>query len=267
MRVAARRSRWISLGAVAGSRSICSGRASQRARRSRAPARCDRSRRRPSVQRQQRERRDLAVNALVRGDADLGTGVQVDAAVRPRARSVEPTTLHDARASRAPRACASRMRGQRVGRLARLRDGDDQRAARRRPGCGSGTREAYSTSTGIRASSSSRYSPISAACQRGAAGGDDDALDVAQLVVASGSGRRARAVPSSSSRRPRRVLRDRLRLLEDLLEHEVRRSRPARSARGPSRSGRPCLSIATVVEVEHAVAVAASRTAISPSSR
>ena len=74
----------------------------------------------PERQREQRQHRDLAGERLGRGDADLGTGVDVDAAVG-LARDRRAHHVDDAER---PRALALRLahRRQRVRGLARLRD-------------------------------------------------------------------------------------------------------------------------------------------------
>ena len=65
-----------------------------------------------------------------------------------------------------------------------------------------------------------------------------------------------RAVPSSSSRWPRSVFAEALRLLADLLQHEVRRSRPARSCARSQSIWLTGLSMRVGLEVAHPVAVA-----------
>ena len=113
------------------------------------------------MEREQEQRGQLRGEGLGRGDADLGAGVGVERAVGV-ARDRASTTLQMARTG-APRALRLLERGQRVGRLARLDDGDDQVA-------GADDRVAVaelaaeSTSTGMRASCSIRNLPTRPAC-------------------------------------------------------------------------------------------------------
>ena len=87
--------------------------------------------------------------------------------------------------------------------------------------CDSGIRCANSTSTGMWASSSMRYSPTSAACQLVPQAAMMMRSIGAQLPGVSVQVRRTARCPSRS-RRPRRAFSTRARLLEDFLEHVVR---------------------------------------------
>ena len=164
--------------------------------------------------------------SIRRGDADFRAGVHVDAAVG-FARDGAADDVADRERGVAAR-FVSRKRGQRVGRFAALRDARTARCSFRSAHCGSEIRCAYSTSTGIAANSSIRYSPTSAACQLVPQAVMTMRSIDAQFCRQSDSGRRTSPCAPSRSMRPRKRVLDRARLLEDFLEHEVRDARRAR---------------------------------------
>ncbi len=129
------------------------------------------------------------------------------------------------------------------------RDRDRPACAGRGSGRGSGTRWPAPTSHGIRVQCSMAYLAIMPGVVGGAAGDDDDLVDLAQL-------RRPRCAPRRGSAGPSRVdpaeqgVGDRLRLLGDLLEHEVVVAAllggggvPVDVVRAAPRPGRPSKSV------------------------
>ena len=117
----------------------------------------------PELQREQVERDDLGGERLGAGDADLGAGVRVEHVVA-LARDRRVAHVADREHARALR-LALAQRGERVGRLAGLRDRDHEHALGRGSARGSGTRSRDRRRTGCRASCSIRYLPTRHACQ------------------------------------------------------------------------------------------------------
>ena len=166
------------------------------------------------AQRQQVHDRDLADEGLRRRDADLEAGARVEHAVGVARR----LRAHDVRHREDGRAALARETHgrERVGRLARLGDADDEVA-------GADHRVAVAVLRGdVHLDGQAR--PLLdgvAAHQTGvvarAAGDDDDALRVAQDVLVDVVGQ---VDPVRADRAARDGLGDRVGLLVDLLEHE-----------------------------------------------
>ena len=154
------------------------------------------------VEAEQVERGHLGDERLRRRDGDLGAGVDVEHRIR---------LARDGRALRvADRQRAGALlfgvldRHQGVHGLARLADRDDEGASASAPGRGSGTRATARPSTGTRDQVSIAYLPEHAGVRGGAAGDDDDAVDVVEHVARC---RRARAGSTRPScTRPSSVL-------------------------------------------------------------
>ena len=156
---------------------------------------------------------------LGRGDADLRPGVQVDAAVGLLGDRAAHHVADGQR--RVPLAFHFAQGRQRVGRLAALRDGEQQRAGCRAADCDSAVRWRIPPRPECGPTASIRYSPTSAACQlvpqavSRIRSTERSCCGVRFKPPKCGRGRRRR------SSRPRMALRDRFGLLEDLLEHVV----------------------------------------------
>ena len=115
--------------------------------------------------------------------------------------------------------------GQRIGRLARLGDPDDQACGCPPPGFGSGTRRRTRPRPASRAISSSMYSPMIPECQD-----VPHAVMITRSNCLSSSSVRfrpvTRAVPFFLEQVAAQRVAEALRLLADLLEHEVRVAAP-----------------------------------------
>ena len=137
--------------------------------------------------RQQRQHRDLRSEGLGRRDADLGTGMQINAAVG-FAGDRAADHVADARAPDAP-AFGFAQAGQRVGRFAGLRDGEHQRVLLNRRIAVAELAGVFDLGRDMRELLEQIFAD-QCGMPAGAAGGDDDVIDRAQFGHASCSARR-----------------------------------------------------------------------------
>ena len=175
---------------------------------------------------------DLGGERLGAGDADLRARRADRRRRRPRGRCVLPTTLHSASVGWPLRLRLAQGR-QRVGRLARLRDGDDD-------GVAVDGRIAIAELAGVLdldGDAGELLEQILADQRRviaGAAGRQDDALDLAQLLRCRGSGRRSGRVRVGVVEPAAQGVLQRFGLLVNLLEHVVLEVALVGVARRPS---------------------------------
>ena len=169
------------------------------------------------LEREERERNDLAREGLGRRDADLGPRVQIDAAVV----LARDRRSHDVDQPERAGTTALGLAhgGERVGGLARLRDEDAERARRDDRVAVAELRRVLDLGR-----DASEVLDHHLADQRrvpaGAAGGDDDVVDVHELLVAQVDAAELGGPVLEDEAAAHGVL-HRLRLLEDLLEHEM----------------------------------------------
>ena len=154
------------------------------------------------VEGQQRQDGDLGRERLGAGDADLGAGVEVDAAVGLAGDRAADGV--DDRQRRVPPPLGLAEGAERVGGLARLAEDEDERAVVERG-------VAVAELAGVLDLDGQVGEPLDQvfADQRRvparAAGGEDDPADPAELPVPRGSGRRTAAVASARRSRPRQA--------------------------------------------------------------
>ena len=168
-------------------------------------------------QRQQVERGELRGEGLGRGDADLRTGAR-DEAQRVGAHQRRLGHVADAQRLRHAERLGVFQCGQRVGRLARLREGDDQRL---RVGDGFAV-AVFARHLDVARDSGHRFEPVArdeSSVVAGAAGDDQDLADVLEHFL--GAGAEQAGLDAARGAEHLQRVRDRHRLLEHFLLHVV----------------------------------------------
>ena len=211
----------MAISSVSGSHfSVCSsssGSCVSASRCGRASVRRQRAADLPEVEREQVQRHELRRERLGRRDADLGPGVGVDRAVGlARRHAADDVADRDAAGALLLRFA---QRGERVGRLARLRDHDRERVLRDDRIAVAELGSVVDLDRNPR-ELSIRNLPTSAACQDVPHARIDDALDLAQHLVGN-LDLVQEHLAASRPTRGRARSRTAQRLLVDLLEHEV----------------------------------------------
>ena len=190
-------------GSVSSTRPIASGTDSIASTTAR-PSEKDRYRSRPSWRASMRQHGDLRREGLRAGDADLGPGVEVDAAVGLAGDRRADDVADGQRRMPPPLRLAEGP--ERVGRLARLAEDEDERPVVERGVPVAELARVLDLDGQVRQPLDQVFANQGRVPAR-AAGGEDDAADAAELRGPRGSGRRTAAVPSLRRSRPRQASR------------------------------------------------------------